>query len=173
MTSIYPKLPGNIINHDPSIIDFKKISSIQLEKVMNNEAKPKSTVSIPRTKISENLQIRDGKSLSLSQTTYSNPFRTELSEHFQPDWVKLDKQVLRFYGYFKESVVESKLENSRIRKLTIYFYLTDDTISIYEDKENNSGILHGPFLKRLKVKKDENSNFSFSDLKEGQDIYIY
>lgn len=173
MTSIYPKLPGNLIYHDPTKVDFKKISSTQLEKVMNNEAKLKTNIIIPRVRTPERVQIRDGKSLSYSQMTYQNPFSTDLSEHFQPDYVKLDKQVLRFYGYFKESVVESRNENSRIRKLTIYYYLTDDTISINEDRESNSGIIQGIFLKRLKVKKDENSFYLYTDLKVGSDIYVY
>jgi len=175
MTSIYPKLPGNIIYHDPTIVDFKKISSTQLEKVMNNEAKLKSNIIIPRVNTPEKIQVRDGKSLSYSQSTYQNPFGTDLSQHFQPDWVKLDKQVLRFYGYFKESIVESRKENSRLRKLTIYYYLTDDTISIFEERETNSGIIQGIFLKRLKVRKDENSNshYLYTDLIVGNDIYVY
>jgi hypothetical protein len=58
---------------------------------------------------------------------------------YQPDWVRLDRHVLRFYGYFKESVVESNAENYRIRKvrlfvtqLIVYFYLEDNSISINE-----------------------------------------
>ena len=159
MTSIYPKLPGNTIYHDPTKVDFKNISADQLNKVNNSEFKMKTTLSIPRLKNPEKVEVRDGKSLSYSQGVFSNPFETDLSEHFQPDYVKLDKQVLRFWGTFKESIVETKIENSRIRKLTIYYYLTDDTISINEDRETNSGHLQGIFLKRLKVKKDENSNY--------------
>ena len=72
-------------------------------------------------------------------------------------------------------MVESKAENSRVRKLTIYYYLTDDTISINEDRETNSGIIQGIFLKRLKVKKEENSNsfYLYNDLIVGNDIYVY
>ena len=33
---------------------------------------------------------------------------------FEPTYVKLDKVVLQFSGFFKESVVESNLENYRI-----------------------------------------------------------
>jgi len=175
MTSIYPKLPGNLIYHDPTKVDFKKISKTQYEKVLNNEAKLKSTVVIPRVRTPEKVQVRDGISLSSSQTTHSNPFNTDLSEHFQPDWVKLDKQVLRFYGYFKEAIVESRKEHSRIRRLTIYYYLTDDTMSIHEEREQNSGMIQGIFLKRLKIKKDENldSFYLYTDLVVGNDIYIY
>jgi hypothetical protein len=40
--------------------------------------------------------------------------------------------VLRFFGYFKESVVESNSENSRNRKIKLLFYLEDNSISINE-----------------------------------------
>jgi hypothetical protein len=39
---------------------------------------------------------------------------------FEPVAAKLEKQVPRFYGYFEEGVVESKVENYRIRKLIVY-----------------------------------------------------
>lgn len=58
---------------------------------------------------------------------------------------------MRFFGYVKESVVESSRENARIRMLRICYYLIDDSFEIVEEKENNSGILQGPFLKRKKV----------------------
>jgi len=163
MTSIYPKLPGNIITHDPTKVDFKKISSTQYDKVLNNESKPKNFLNVPRLRTPESVQLRNEKSSSFSQTVFTNPFNTDISEHFQPDWVKLDKQVLRFKAFFRESIVESKLEDSRIRKLTVYFYLTDGTLSIYEDRETNSGIIQGQFLKRGKVKKPENSQVTSAD----------
>jgi EF-hand domain-containing protein 1 len=56
--------------------------------------------------------------------------------------------VLRFYGYFKESVVESRLENYRIRGLIIYYFLEDRSIMITEPKQVNSGTPQGAFLKR-------------------------
>mgnify|MGYP003612910647 CR=1 FL=1 len=55
-------------------------------------------------------------------------------ELYQPSWVKMDRHVLRFSGYFKEAVVESALENFRIRKLTIFYYLEDHSLSITEPK---------------------------------------
>ena len=49
-------------------------------------------------------------------------------------------QVLRFYGYFKEAVVESNMENHRIRKVILYYYLEDDSMHVAEPKQDNSGI---------------------------------
>lgn len=45
----------------------------------------------------------------------------------------MDRHVLRFYGYFKESAVESQIELERIRKLIILFYLEDTTLSANEE----------------------------------------
>jgi len=56
-------------------------------------------------------------------------------------------------GYFKESVVESRLENYRIRKVVIYYYLEDHSIMVTEPKEMNSGTPQGIFLKRQMVIK--------------------
>lgn len=51
-----------------------------------------------------------------------------------------NKQVLRFYGFFKESVVESNIENHRVRKVILYYYLEDDSMHIAEPRQDNSGI---------------------------------
>ena len=103
MTSIYPlKIPGYMILHDPTKTDFKKISSGQLSKLQNNEIKPKTNILLPRQKTPEKYKLREDKSLSYSQSTFVNHYDSEIIERFQPDYVKLDKQVIRFFAYFKE-----------------------------------------------------------------------
>jgi hypothetical protein len=87
-------------------------------------------------------------SKSLSHTQYPNHNVDDDGTLFEPTFVKLDKQVLRFFGYFKEAVVESRLENYRIRKLIIYYFLEDRSILITEPKQINSGTPQGSFLKR-------------------------
>jgi hypothetical protein len=83
------------------------------------------------------------------------------NELFEPTFVKLDKQVLRFYGYFKESVVESRLENFRIRKLVIYYFLEDRSVMITEPKIVNSGTPQGAFLKRQMIIRQDGSQMPF------------
>jgi hypothetical protein len=48
--------------------------------------------------------------------------------------------VLRIFGYFKESVVESAVENWRVRRVVIYYYLEDDSIHVAEPRQDNSGL---------------------------------
>ena len=43
-------------------------------------------------------------------------------------FIDCDRVVLRFYGYFKEAVHENPVENFRVRKLVLYYYMEDDTI---------------------------------------------
>lgn len=94
--------------------------------------------------------------MTTSASTY-RPFVKAASTALQvPQHVKYDRHVLRFYGYFKESVTESNLESQRIRKLVICLYLVDNTISIDEVKQFNSGIPQGVFLKRQNIPHVDN-----------------
>jgi EF-hand domain-containing protein 1 len=83
--------------------------------------------------------------------------------------------VLRFYGYFKEGVVESRLENYRIRKLVVMYYLEDHTLMINEPKETNSGTPQGVFLKRQMVIKGDGSNTPLlpTDFRIGLDVGLF
>lgn len=164
MTSVFPKQPGYMIYHDPTKVDFKKVSSMVLNRVNNGEYKLKKEYPLPRTQEMRPTSFREGESLSYSQSTYVNHFGPEpIKEQFVPDWVKLDKQVLRFFGYFKESVDESRLEHSRVRQLVINYYLVDDTIEISELREMNAGIPQGSFLKRARVQKKSEDKFKDSN----------
>lgn len=82
-------------------------------------------------------------------------------------------QVLRFFGFFKESVPESNMENYRIRKTILYYYLEDDSMHLAEPREDNSGIPQGVFVKRHKVTKDDGGFFTPIDFSVGQEVTIY
>ncbi len=91
---MYPKIPGYSIYHNPTVTDFKKISSTMLETIRNGEQKAnKSILPIPRQWDKQSVQIRDERSKSSSQTTFVNHFGNDIDELFQPDWVKMEKQV--------------------------------------------------------------------------------
>ena len=61
----------------------------------------------------------------------------------KPAWVAFDRQVLRFYAYFQEAVHEKRVEQFRIRRSIILFYLEDDTIQVNEPRQENSGVPQG------------------------------
>jgi len=91
-----------------------------------------------------------------------------------PAWLKHDKQVLRFYGYFQEHVTESAVENSRYRQVSFMFFMEDGTLSIIETKVENSGIPQGQFLKRHRVPRDDGMGFvGPDDFRCGSLVTIY
>lgn len=100
MASNFPKLPGYVPTHDPTLVDHKKVSHVKLEQIRNAKNLPVPLYSLPRMSAAATCAARmalHGKPeehKSLSQTQFSNPFgRGDIAEQFEPTWVKLDKQV--------------------------------------------------------------------------------
>lgn len=103
---------------------------------------------------------------------------TKLNESYPrilPQWIKHDKSVLKFEGYFVEHVVESAYENYRVRKCNIYYYLDDDTIHVTEVKEENSGIPQGYLIKRHRIEREgiKGEYISWRDFDLCSEIAIY
>jgi hypothetical protein len=91
-----------------------------------------------------------------------------------PAWIKHDKQVLRFYAFFQETVPERPDENSRYRQCVIMYFMEDGSIRISEPRQENSGIVQGSFLKRHRVAKaDGSGHIGPTDFAVGEDIDIY
>ena len=78
-------------------------------------------------------------------------------------------KILRFIARFNTRVPEDTE-----RRFIISFYLADDTISIFEARQKNSGILEGTFLRRNKYKNVDNGNafITPSDMPIGGDVKI-
>jgi EF-hand domain-containing protein 1 len=70
--------------------------------------------------------------------------------------------------------VESRLENHRIRKVIVFFFLEDHTVMISEPREVNSGVPQGNFLKRSMLLKEDGSGLPLLpfDFRVGEDVVI-
>jgi hypothetical protein len=91
-----------------------------------------------------------------------------------PAWLKHDKQVLRFYAFFQESISERPDENARYRQCVLMYFMEDGTIRISEPRQENSGIPQGTFLKRHRVPKADGTGFlGPGDFRVGEDLVIY
>lgn len=84
-----------------------------------------------------------------------------------------DSQVLRFYAYFTEPVYISRIETEMQRKVTILFYLCDQSVQVIEPKIKNSGIPHGDFLKRQKILINGIPSFQENSFKIGEKITLF
>ena len=64
------------------------------------------------------------------------------------------------------------MENYRIRKLIIYYFLEDRSFLMVEPKMVNSGTMQGAFLNRQMVLKQDGSDMPFepTDFRVGLDI---
>eukprot|EP00340_Litonotus_pictus_P006922 CAMPEP_0170517442 /NCGR_PEP_ID=MMETSP0209-20121228/3435_1 /TAXON_ID=665100 ORGANISM="Litonotus pictus, Strain P1" /NCGR_SAMPLE_ID=MMETSP0209 /ASSEMBLY_ACC=CAM_ASM_000301 /LENGTH=645 /DNA_ID=CAMNT_0010802693 /DNA_START=50 /DNA_END=1987 /DNA_ORIENTATION=+ len=96
---------------------------------------------------SSNLNDINRRNMELRQSMTNESYPRIL-----PQWIKYDKQVLKFNAYFQEHINESNVENYRFRSCYIYFYLDDETIHVVEIKTENSGIPQGTILQRQKIK---------------------
>ena len=72
-------------------------------------------------------------------------------------------------------MVESRLENYRVRKCTIFYFLEDKSIQVTEPKAVNAGIPQGAFHKRHMVLNSDNSGSPFmpTDFGIGTDVAIH
>lgn len=93
MASNFPKLPGYVPTHDPTIPSFKKVSHIKLEQLRNTKVQPVPMGALPRSVEKNFLPEKVEASKSLSHTQYPNHIGTEINELFEPTFAKLDKQV--------------------------------------------------------------------------------
>jgi hypothetical protein len=90
-----------------------------------------------------------------------------------PAWDALDRHVLRFNGYFKEAVVETNLENYRVRKVVILYYLEDDTCQVTEPRQDNSGIPQGTLIRRHRFPGPSGGYLKIEDLQIGSELNLY
>ena len=175
MATSFPKLPCYVPLQDPTIVNHKKVSHIALEKQINPKNKPVPLYPLPRKGEPELPPDKDPKSLSFSQSIFKNHFGKEIMVQFEPVFAQLDNQVIRFYGYFQEAVTESPLENYKLHKLILLYYLVDQTLQIIEPKIENSGTPQGAFLKRQQVLKADNSGLPIfpQDIIIGKELIVY
>ena len=105
MASNFPKLPGYVPTHDPTLVDHKKISHIKLEQIRNAKNVDVPLHALPRQVEKIFLPDKTDMSKSLSHVQYPNHQGSELNELFEPTFVKLDKQVSNSFN-FNESIAE-------------------------------------------------------------------
>ncbi|EGR32401.1 flagellar microtugule protofilament ribbon protein, putative [Ichthyophthirius multifiliis] len=166
-----PLLPGHMYedllkeNHH-KIQQFTLINNVTCEKTNYIEEKNDPNL-IDNLRMGTPLNLTYGKKKHVIN---------DYIPRIQPPWLKYDRQVLRFNCYFQESVVEDPKENYRIRKCTMYYYLSDGTIHVNEPRIQNSGIVQGIFIKRQKIPKVLNSTdnyYTWEDLNIGVNVNLF
>ncbi|KAJ3220241.1 EF-hand domain-containing protein 1 [Dinochytrium kinnereticum] len=96
----------------------------------------------------------------------------EVVPRFVPAHVAFDKVVLRFDGFFKQTVHES-MEQYHLRKIRIHYYVEDDSIAVVEPPVENSGIPQGVLIKRQRLPKNSTEYYTVQDFNIGINITFY
>jgi len=80
----------------------------------------------------------------------------------------LDSHVLRYFAS-----LDTNRPIDMDRCFIISFYLSDDTISVFEPEKRNSGIVHGKFIERSKIAKPNNAGYyTAEDLFIGAQVFF-
>ncbi|XP_054843384.1 EF-hand domain-containing protein 1 isoform X2 [Eublepharis macularius] len=168
-----PVLPG-FSSRDPTKTDFRRPQTLSYKNGFAVRRLP--TVGIGGEQLHVN-QLSQAELDELSNKrptlTYGQPKQAPPSD-FIPAHVAFDKKVLKFDGYFQEDVPISTEEHFRVRQVSIYYYLEDDSMSVMEPIVENSGIPQGKLIKRQRMpKNDRGDHYHWKDLNRGINITIY
>ncbi|XP_014194781.1 EF-hand domain-containing family member C2 isoform X2 [Haplochromis burtoni] len=108
-------------------------------------------------------------SLSFCQRLLPKPPRKDFQKFMAKDRYGLDSKVLNFQA---KMITADPVDRERV--FIISFYLSNDTISVFERPQKNSGVLGGKFLERGRVKKPGQELFKsqLSQYFTAQDLYV-
>ncbi|KAJ3395881.1 EF-hand domain-containing protein 1 [Lobulomyces angularis] len=178
-----PFLPGNTFKEQSS--DYRKPHSLGYKN--GYPIQKLQLLGIGLEPIDINTQLLNTSADQLLQSLGSDPKLTygdkrfhakPITPRFVPAFVALDKVVLRFDAYFKETVHEST-EQYHLRKVRILYFLEDDSISVIEPPVENSGIPQRTFIKRQRLPKEVSgdnlpqSYYSIRDFNIGINVTFY
>ncbi|XP_067460234.1 EF-hand domain-containing family member C2 [Thunnus thynnus] len=108
-------------------------------------------------------------SLSSCQGLLPKPPQKDFRKFMEKDRCGLDSNVLNFRA---KMVTNDEVDRDRV--FIISLYLCDDSISVFERSQRNSGVLGGKFLERRRVKKPGQELFKsqLSEYFTAQDLYV-
>lgn len=97
------------------------------------------------------------------------PPRRDFIKFMEKDRRGLDSNVLRFLAR-----MDTSKPIDMERRFIISYFLSDDTILVFEPPVRNSGIIGGKFLERCRIKKPNQPNYSttMSEYYLAQDLFV-
>lgn len=97
------------------------------------------------------------------------PPQRDFIKFMEKDRSGLNSNVLRFVAYMK---TDNPVDGGR--KFTVSFYLSDDTIAVFEPPQRNSGVIGGKFLERGRIQKPGQALFKseMSEYYKANDLYV-
>uniref|UniRef100_A0A8C3LH16 EF-hand domain-containing family member C2 n=1 Tax=Chrysolophus pictus TaxID=9089 RepID=A0A8C3LH16_CHRPC len=108
-------------------------------------------------------------SLCSCMSLLPKPPQKDFKKFMEKDRCGLESNTLRFLA---KLVTDSPIDKDR--KFIICYFLSDDTISVFEHMQRNTGIIGGKFLERSRIKKPGQELFKSepSEYFKAQDLFI-
>uniref|UniRef100_A0A3P8ULF5 EF-hand domain-containing family member C2 n=1 Tax=Cynoglossus semilaevis TaxID=244447 RepID=A0A3P8ULF5_CYNSE len=108
-------------------------------------------------------------SLRSCQGLLPKALQKDFRKFMEKDRSGLESNILNFQS---KMVTDDPVDRERV--FIISFYLSDDTVSVFERPQKNSGVLGGKFLERGRVKKPGQEVFKSepSEYFKAQDLYV-
>ena len=96
-------------------------------------------------------------------------------DRMQQSYVDYERQqlVLRYKAYFVEPIQGSAIERWRARVVRLDYFVEDETLRVFEPREDNSGLIQGVILKRHKAKTDEGVDVTVDTLRIGSSVSLF
>ncbi|KAH1186802.1 EF-hand domain-containing family member C2 isoform X1 [Mauremys mutica] len=97
------------------------------------------------------------------------PPQKDFKKFMEKDRKGLESNLLRFLAKF---ITDNPIDKDR--QFIISYFLSDDTISVFETPQRNTGILGGKFLERSRIKKPGQELFKseISEYFKAQDLFV-
>lgn len=169
-----PFLPGNTFRdmktdyRKPHSLDYRNGYAIQNVPQLGIGLLPLESGRIPDADDLLN-EMQSDPRLTYGDKRYH---RVASTPRFVPAHVAFDKVVLRFDGYFKQTVHEST-EQYHLRKVRIHYFVEDDSIAVVEPPVENSGIPQGVLIKRQRLPKSTTEYYTVKDFNVGINLTFY
>ncbi|XP_060686673.1 EF-hand domain-containing protein 1 [Hemiscyllium ocellatum] len=168
-----PLLPGNTFL-DPTKSNFHRSQTFTYKNGIALPLVPKVGIGGEPIHVNQ-LSLSDVDELANKKPTLTyGQAKQAPPADFIPGHVAFDKKVLKFDGYFKETVHESSQEYYRVRPIILYYYLEDDSIAIHEPEVDNSGLNQGKLINRQRLpKNDQGDCWHWKDLNVAMEVVAY
>ncbi|XP_030055562.1 EF-hand domain-containing family member C2 isoform X2 [Microcaecilia unicolor] len=97
------------------------------------------------------------------------PPQRDFKKFLEKDRQGLESHVLRFLAIL---ITDNPIDKDR--KFIVSYYLSDDTIQVFEPPQRNSGIISGKFLERIRIAKPGQETFKseMSEFFTAQDLFV-
>ncbi|XP_073215000.1 EF-hand domain-containing family member C2 isoform X4 [Lepidochelys kempii] len=108
-------------------------------------------------------------SLGSCMSLLPQPPQKDFKKFLEKDRKGLESNLLRFLAKF---ITDNPIDKDR--QFIISYFLSDDTISVFETPQRNTGILGGKFLERSRIKKPGQELFKseISEYFKAQDLFV-